>query len=115
MVLSIKNKNKDNMLDFSFSKVAHFKATPCAGRLMPDCEHHITITFSPNSFGDFKQEINLEILKGLYKIPIALEGVCIGETSKTRTVRGPAAKVEDFKPMLRMIGEDEAANTLLQE
>ncbi len=54
MVLSIKNKSKDNSLDFNFTKVAHFKVTPAKGKLFPDSEHNITITFMPNSMGDFR-------------------------------------------------------------
>jgi len=45
MVLSIRNKNKDNALDFNFTRVAHFKATPAKGKLFPDSEHTITISF----------------------------------------------------------------------
>ena len=33
MPLSIKDKNKDLTLDFGFSKVAHFRATPGKGKL----------------------------------------------------------------------------------
>jgi hypothetical protein len=70
MVLTVKNRNKDLILDFSFSKVAHFKAVPLKGKLFPDSEHNINISFEPKSLGMFKQEIMLEILNGLYKIPV---------------------------------------------
>ena len=54
MVLTVKNKNKDLILDFSFSKVAHFKAVPLKGKLFPDSEHNINISFEPKSLGMFK-------------------------------------------------------------
>lgn len=76
MVLQIKNKNKDLPLDFYFTKVAHFKATPGRGKLLADSEHTINFTFEPKSFGMFKQEIAIEILGGVYRFPITLEGNC---------------------------------------
>ena len=54
MVLTVKNKNKDLILDFSFSKVAHIKAVPLKGKLFPDSEHNINISFEPKSLGMFK-------------------------------------------------------------
>jgi hypothetical protein len=54
MTLSIKNKNKDLILDFNFSKVAHFKAVPSRGKLFPDSEHNINVSFEPKSLGMFK-------------------------------------------------------------
>lgn len=66
MVLTVKNKNKDLMLDFNFTKVAHFKAMPVKGKLFADSEHNINISFEPKSFGMFKQTTVLEILNGLY-------------------------------------------------
>ena len=115
MILTIKNKNKDLVLDFNFTKVAHFKATPAKGKLFADSEHNITITFAPNSFGDFKEKFNLEILKGIYQIPITLEGICRKEAAKSVGVRGPAAKVEDFHPTLKVLSEEDAAMSTLNE
>jgi len=65
--------------------------------------------------GDFKQETQLEILKGIYKIPIILEGKCRSESAKLTTIRGPAAKVGDFQPNLKIISEEDAANSTLIE
>jgi hypothetical protein len=92
MVLTIKNKNKDLILDFNFTKVAHFKAVPIKGKLFADSEHNINISFEPKALGMFKQEMQLEILQGLYKIPIKLEGNCRVVGEKTKGVRGPAAQ-----------------------
>jgi hypothetical protein len=115
MVLSVKNKNKDLALDFSFTKVAHFKATPGRGKLLPDCEHTINFTFEPKSFGMFKQEIAIEILNGVYRFPITLEGNCRQIALKQKTVRGPAAKTSDFEPNVTVINDEEAAMTILKE
>lgn len=76
MTLTIRNKSKDLPLDFNFTKVAHFKCVPAKGRLFPDSEHHINVSFEPKAFGIFSSEVNLEILKGMYTIPIKLSGNC---------------------------------------
>lgn len=115
MTLSIKNKNKDLILDFNFSKVAHFKAVPSKGKLFPDSEHNINISFEPKSLGMFKQEIHLEILNGLYKIPIQLEGNSRALGQKSKGVRGPAAKTSDFEPEINLIDDEQAALTTLHE
>jgi hypothetical protein len=57
----------------------------------------------------------LEILKGMYKFPITLEGNCRQLGVKQKTIRGPAAKVADFEPNITMITEDEAAMSTLKE
>jgi len=105
MVLTVRNKNKDLMLDFTFSKVAHFKAIPMRGKLFPDAEHNINISFEPKSLGMFNQKIDLEILGGLYKIPIELVGNCRAIGTKAKGVRGPAAKASDFAPELAIIDD----------
>jgi hypothetical protein len=115
MVLTVRNKNKDLTLDFAFSKVAHFKAVPIRGKLLPDSEHNINISFEPKSFGMFKQEMTLEILNGLYKIPIRLEGNCRALGKRDKGVRGPAATTQDFEPQLNVIDDEQAAQTTLQE
>lgn len=74
MVLSIRNKSEDLALDFNFTKVAHFRAIPARGKLLPDAEHTITVSFEPKNLGQFSNEMQLEILKGIYKIPVKLQG-----------------------------------------
>lgn len=54
LVLSIKNRNEDLPLDFSFSKIAQFRAMPAKGKLLPNSEHTINISFEPKNFGVFK-------------------------------------------------------------
>lgn len=115
MVLSVKNRNKDIPLDFCFTKVAHFRATPGKGKLHPDSEHNINFAFEPKSFGIFKQEIAIEILNGVYRFPIILEGNCRQFAVKSKSIRGPAAKVSDFEPNVTVINDDEAAMTTLKE
>jgi hypothetical protein len=115
MVLTVKNKNKDLMLDFNFTKVAHFKAKPPKGKLLADTEHDINVSFEPKSFGMFKQVMQLEILNGLYKIPIQLEGNCRAQAMATKHVRGPAATAKDFEPEKNIIDDEEAAMTTLKE
>jgi hypothetical protein len=115
MTLTIKNKNKDLILDFNFSKVAHFKAVPSKGKLFPDSEHNINVSFEPKSLGMFKQEIQLEILNGLYKLPIKLEGNSRALGQKAKGVRGPAAKTSDFEPEINLIDDEHAALTTLHE
>ena len=115
MVLTIKNRNKDMSLDFSFSKVAHFKAMPVKGKLLADGEHNITISFEPKSFGMFKQDMQLEVLNGTYKIPIRLEGNCRALGQKTKGVRGPAATVQDFEVDAAKIDDMLAAQSTLNE
>lgn len=115
MVLTVKNRNKDLMLDFNFTRVAHFKAMPAKGKLFPDSEHNINISFEPHSFGMFRQEMQLEILGGMYKIPIQLEGNCRATAANNKSVRGPAATAKDFQPDINLISDEDAAMTTLQE
>ena len=61
-------------MDFNFSKIANFRAMPGKGKLMPNSEHNINISFEPHNFGVFSNDINLEILKGIYRIPIRVTG-----------------------------------------
>lgn len=51
--MTIKNKNEDLPLDFNFSKIAHFHATPARGKLLPGTSHTINISFEPKNFGVF--------------------------------------------------------------
>jgi hypothetical protein len=72
MTLTIKNKNIDMPIDFCFTKIANFKANPAKGKLLPDMEHTINISFEPKNFGHYNTSMTLEILKGIYKIPITV-------------------------------------------
>lgn len=98
MVLSIRNKSEDLPLDFNFTKVAQFRATPARGKLLPNAEHTINISFEPKNLGNFSTEMCLEILKGTYKTPIKVSGSSNTLGSKVKTLRGTAAKPEDFDP-----------------
>jgi len=51
----------------------------------------------------------------MYKIPIKLSGNCRANTDKTKYVRGPAARVQDFEPNLKLTNDEEAACTTLAE
>lgn len=76
--LTIKNKNEDLPIEFNFTKAAHFHAVPARGKLLPGTEHTINLSFEPRNFGVFKDSVmNLELLGGLYKIPIKLQGSCV--------------------------------------
>lgn len=52
--------------------------------------------------------MNLELLGGLYKIPIKLQGQCSQALKKNDQTRGPAAKPEDFSPSKTFIDEYQA-------
>jgi hypothetical protein len=82
---------------------------------MADSSHNINMSFEPKALGMMRQEIFLEILNGLYKIPIQLEGNCRAVGNKNKSVRGPAAKTSDFEPELNIINDEQAAMTTLQE
>ena len=115
MTLTIKNKSMDLPIDFNFSKIAHFQANPARGKLLPDKEHTIQISFEPKNFGHYATEISLEILKGIYKIPITLSGNSTLEAGKTKKNRGPAAMSADFTPQQTMVSEEEANNSTVRE
>ena len=51
--MTIKNKNFDLPIDFCFPKISHFKANPAKGKLLPDMEHTINISFEPKNFGQY--------------------------------------------------------------
>jgi len=115
MTLTIKNRSEDLTLDFNFTKIAHFRATPAKGKLLPASEHNINVSFEPKNFGIFSSEMQLEILKGIYKVPIKIQGSSNSSGIKGRTTRGPAAKLSDFEPQLTHINDDEAANSILKD
>jgi len=100
-------------LDFCFSKVASFKAVPARGKLLPGTEHTINLSFEPKSLGMVTQEMTLEILNGVYKIPLKLSGHCNKVGQRAKGIRGPMATQKDFEPARNMIEDDEAeARTL---
>lgn len=107
------NKNEDLPLDFCFSRVASFKAVPSRGKLLPGTEHTISISFEPKSLGPVSQEMVLEILGGVYRIPLRLQGHCHQIGQRTKGVRGPMARPQDFEPQRKFITETDAeARTL---
>jgi hypothetical protein len=112
MVLNIRNKNSDLPLDFNFTKVANFRAVPGRGKLMPGAEHTINLSFEPKNFGVFNQDFHLEVLKGLYKIPVRVQGRTNTIGKKDRVVRGPGAIKDDFEPNRIHIEEEEANQTI---
>ena len=111
MVLSIRNKSEDLPLDFNFTKVAQFRAIPARGKLLPNAEHTINISFEPKNLGNFNTEMQLEILKGTYKTPIKVSGSSNTLGGKVKTLRGTAAKPEDFDPLRQYVTDEEAAQT----
>jgi len=96
--LTVTNKNEDLPLDFCFSKAASFKAVPSRGKLLPGTEHTINISFEPKNLGVISQEMVLEILGGVYRIPLKLSGHCNKVGQKSRGIRGPMARPQDFEP-----------------
>ena len=115
MQLTIRNKNSDLPLDFNFSKIANFRAIPGKGKLMPGNEHTINFSFEPKNFGVFNQDIDLEILKGIYRIPIRVQGRANTIGEKERKTRGLMAGPDSFATQHHMITEDEANQTILDK
>lgn len=79
-------------LDFCFSKVASFKAMPSRGKLLPGTEHTINVSFEPKSLGMVSQEMVMEILGGVYRIPLKLQGHCNAVGQRNKGTRGPMAR-----------------------
>jgi len=112
-VLTVTNRNEDLAVDFAFSKVASFKAVPSRGKLLPGAEHTITISFEPKNLGVISQEMTLELLGGVYRVPLRLAGHCNKVSQRQKGVRGPMARPQDFEPERNFIGDEEAeARTL---
>ena len=86
---------------------------PSRGKLLPGTEHTINISFEPKSLGHVSQEMVMEILGGVYRIPLKLQGHCHKVGQRTAGVRGPMARPEDFVPQRNLINDEEAeARTL---
>jgi len=98
----------DLPLDFNFTKIANFRAIPGKGKLMPGTEHTINLSYEPKNFGVFNQDIQLEVLHGLYRIPIRVQGRSNTIGQKTKGIRGPQAIADNFEPQRTMITDDEA-------
>jgi len=113
--LTVTNKNEDLPLDFNFRKVASFKALPSRGKLLPGTEHTINISFEPKNLGIVNQEMILEILEGVYKIPLKLQGHCNQVAPRQKGVRGPMARPEDFEPQRNFISEEAAEARSIQK
>lgn len=96
--LTVTNKNEDLPLDFYFSKAASFKAVPARGKLLPGTEHTINISFEPKSLGHVTQEMVLDVLNGVYRIPLKLQGHCHKVGTRAVGIRGPMARPQDFEP-----------------
>ena len=75
-VLTVTNKNEDLALDFKFTQAASFKAVPNRGKLLPGSEHTINLSFEPKNLGNINQDMILEVLGGVYRIPLKLSGLC---------------------------------------
>jgi hypothetical protein len=90
-VLTVSNKNEDLPLDFKFTPCASFKAIPNKGKLLPGTDHTINLSFEPNNLGSFSQEMVLEILNGVYRVPLKLQGACNQVGQRTKGIRGPMA------------------------
>ena len=86
---------------------------PSRGKLLPGTPHTINISFEPKSLGPVSQEMVLDILNGVYKIPLKLSGLCHKPGNREKSVRGPMARPLDFEPKRVIIDDDEAeARTL---
>lgn len=106
--MTVTNKNEDMPVDFNFTKAASFKAVPCKGKLLPGTDHSITISFEPKNLGVISQEMVIEVLNGLYRIPLKLSGHCNKVGTRPKGVRGPMARPQDFEPQRNIISEEEA-------
>ena len=87
--------------------MASFKAVPARGKLLPGTEHTINISFEPKSLGVVNQEMTLEILGGVYRIPLRLQGHCNKVGQRPKGVRGPMARPQDFEPQRNFLAEEE--------
>ena len=65
-VLKLENKNEELPVNYCFKKVAQFRAEPEKGRLLPRQEKAITISFQAHNFGVFTNQMDIELLGGLY-------------------------------------------------
>ena len=111
--LTVTNRNEDLPLDFAFSKTSCFKAMPARGKLLPGMPHTINISFEPKSLGHFSQEMVLDILNGIYKVPLKLAGYCNEIGKRPAAVRGPMARPENFEPNKKMLDDDQAEGRTL--
>ena len=104
--LTVTNRNEDLPLDFNFGKTSSFKAKPAKGTLLPGHPHHINISFEPKSLGHHKQDMLLDILKGIYRIPLQLAGHCNAVGKRPDALRGPMARPEHFEPEKKVLTDE---------
>jgi hypothetical protein len=74
---------------------------------MPGTKHSIDLSFEPRNLGVFSNTMELELLNGIYKIPLKLMGSSNSQQIKDKTMRGPNSKPEDFDPQRNYITENE--------
>lgn len=111
--IKIENLNDHLEITYNFSKVAQFTVEPEEGKLLPKQSKSINLAFIPKNLGVFHSTIQLQFIKGAYKVPIHFYAKAEGKIDKkSQPVRGTESLPKDFEPERKYISDIQGQNAL---
>ncbi len=77
IVVTFKNVGVELPLNFSISKITHFRCNPSASSLLPGQSVKVTFTFYPSQIGFFSNSLHIVVDDGVAIIPFKVMGSAI--------------------------------------
>ena len=106
--LRVENNTEDLAVPFEFRKIAHFKTNPAKDTLHPMSDRSIAVTFLPKNLGVFSSTLVLDLIGGVYQVPIKIYGIARKMGKKSKPLRGPEATNKDFEEERKYFQEEKA-------
>lgn len=110
--LRIDNDTEELSVPFEFKKIAHFHTDPKKDKLPPIGHRFIDMAFKPKNLGVFSSTMMLELVGGIYTVPIKLYGISRKIGSKMKQKRGPEATKQDFIEPKKFFQDEKAQKQL---
>ena len=96
-LVTITNKNDRKEITFEFRKVAHFRADPPSGKLLPMQSRNVLLSFAPNQMGRHSGIMELLVGGGAASLPLRVSGVSSSQGGRKKLTGGPSALPADFQ------------------
>ena len=113
--LRIDNDTEELSVPFEFKKIAHFHTDPKKDKLPPIGHRFIDMAFKPKNLGVFSSTMMLELVGGIYTVPIKLYGISRKIGSKMKQKRGPEATKQNLIQPKKFFQDEKAQKQLAQE
>lgn len=98
IVLRITNLADSMPLDFEIPTVPHMAVKPAKGRLSPQQNMNVIVSYMPKSLGRLKQDLQIKYCGGMYRYSIAAMGEAPTIGEKAIPARGLERTGRDFDP-----------------